>query len=182
MERTPNKSQCRESAPEEKTLPPLLPGFELATFRSRARRSNQQAISRLLSPKKIKCGGAQSVDVDFEVFRVLSGFQDGNSHCVLQILRSNYRGMYFVKYFVNRFAWLHLNSHLIYPLTSRVVGAPQMMSQPVSSIFSLFFTALWDLANSRPVHFPDVISPPLLLSALSSSSFHCALQDGFGQT
>ena len=30
--------------PEKKILPPLLSGFELATFRSRARRSNQQAI------------------------------------------------------------------------------------------------------------------------------------------
>ena len=30
---------------------------------------------------------------------------------------------------------------------------PQMISQPVSS-FSLFSSALWDLANSRPVHFP----------------------------
>ena len=28
------------------------------------------------------------------------------------------------------------NSHLIYPLTMRVVGAPQMISQPVSSIFA----------------------------------------------
>ena len=37
--------------------------------------------------------------------------------------------------------------------------------------FSLFSTALWDLAN-----------PPLPLSAFSSSPFHCALQDGFGQT
>ena len=42
--------------------------------------------------------------------------------------------------------------YLIYPLTARVVGAPQMISQPVSSIFSLFPTALWDLANSRPVY------------------------------
>ena len=41
---------------------------------------------------------------------------------------------------------------LISPLTARVVGAPQMISQAVSSIFSLFSTALWDFANSRPVH------------------------------
>ena len=27
-----------------------------------------------------------------------------------------------------------------------------MISQPVSSFFSLFSIALWDLANSRPVH------------------------------
>ena len=31
-----------------------------------------------------------------------------------------------------------------------------------------------------PVH--DIVFPPLPLSALSSSPFHCALQDGFGQT
>ena len=74
-------------------------------------------------------------------------------------------------------------SHLIYPLTARVVGAPKMISLPVSSFFPLFSTALWDLANYRPVQcpFPDVVFPPLPLSAFSSP-FHCALQDGFGQT
>ena len=30
---------------------------------------------------------------------------------------------------------LHSSHHLIYPLTARIVGAPQMSSQPVSSIF-----------------------------------------------
>ena len=40
---------------------------------------------------------------------------------------------------------------IIYPLTARVVGAPQMTSQPVSSI-SLFSTALWDLVKPRPFH------------------------------
>ena len=42
----------------------------------------------------------------------------------------------------------------IYLLAVRVVWAPRMTSQPVCSIFpwSLFSTALWDLANSRPVH------------------------------
>ena len=39
--------------------------------------------------------------------------------------------------------------------------------------FSLFSTALWDLPNSTQ----DVFFPPLPLSALSSSPFHCALQD-----
>ena len=48
--------------------------------------------------------------------------------------------------------------------------------------FPPFSTDLWDLANSRPVHSSDVIFPPLPLSALSSSPFQCALQDGFGQT
>ena len=47
--------------------------------------------------------------------------------------------------------------------------------------FSLFFTALWDLTNSGPVH-SLMLSFYLFLSALSSSSFHCALQDGFGHT
>ena len=41
-------------------------------------------------------------------------------------------------------------------------------------------SVLWDLAISRPVHSPML--SPLPLSALSSSPFHCALQDGFGQT
>ena len=40
--------------------------------------------------------------------------------------------------------------------------------------FSLFSTALWDLANSRPAN-SMMLFPSLLLSALSSSPFHCAL-------
>ena len=46
--------------------------------------------------------------------------------------------------------------------------------------FSLFSTALWDLANSRPVH--SLMFPPPPLSALSSSPFHYASQVGLGQT
>ena len=38
------------------------------------------------------------------------------------------------------------------------------------------------LAEVQACPFPDVVFPPLPLSALSSSPFHCALQDGFGQT
>ena len=38
-----------------------------------------------------------------------------------------------------------------YPLTVRVVGAQQMTSQPVSSIF-LLSTALWNFENARPVY------------------------------
>ena len=41
--------------------------------------------------------------------------------------------------------------HLSHKRGSR--WAPQMTSQPVSFIFSVFSTALWDLANSRPVPF-----------------------------
>ena len=44
VERTPNKSQHTKLTLEDKILLLLLLGFELATFQSRARRSNQQAI------------------------------------------------------------------------------------------------------------------------------------------
>ena len=44
LERTPRKSQHTKLTLEKKILPPLLPGFELATFRPRARRCYQQAI------------------------------------------------------------------------------------------------------------------------------------------
>ena len=39
-----NKSQHKKFTPEKKILPPLLQGFEPATFRSRVRRSNHWAI------------------------------------------------------------------------------------------------------------------------------------------
>ena len=38
------------------------------------------------------------------------------------------------------------------------------------------------LGQIQACPFPDVVFPPLPLSALSSSPFHCALQDGFGQS
>ena len=38
------KNQHTKLTLAKKFLPPLLPGFEVATFRSRVRRSNQQAI------------------------------------------------------------------------------------------------------------------------------------------
>ena len=44
MERKLNKSQHTKLTLEKKILPPLLPGSELATFRPRVRRSNQQSI------------------------------------------------------------------------------------------------------------------------------------------
>ena len=40
---------------------------------------------------------------------------------------------------------------IIYPLTARVVGAPDDFATSLLH-FSLFSTALWDLANSRPIH------------------------------
>ena len=44
VERTPKKSQHTKLTLEKTIFPLLLPGFELATFRSRVQRSNQQAI------------------------------------------------------------------------------------------------------------------------------------------
>ena len=56
-----------------------------------------------------------------------------------------------------------------------------MISQPVSSCFSVLHCSL-GLGKHCACPFPDVVFPPLPLSASSSSPFHCALQDGFSQT
>ena len=48
-EQTQNKSQHTKLTLEKKNLLPLLPGFELAIFRSRVRHSNQQAIPAIWS-------------------------------------------------------------------------------------------------------------------------------------
>ena len=48
--------------------------------------------------------------------------------------------------------------------------------------FSLFSTALWDLANFRPGPWFCPPTSSSSLSALSSSPFHYALLGGFGQT
>ena len=65
-----------------------------------------------------------------------------------------------------------------YPLTVKITRAPQMTSQPVSSI--LHFPLGHGKLQTCP--FPDVVLPPLLPSTWSFSPFHCALHDGFGQT
>ena len=51
----------------------------------------------------------------------------------------------------------YLSSHITYPLTARVVGAPQTTSQSVSSIFSLFFIALCDFGNIQACLVPYVV-------------------------
>ena len=85
--------------------------------------------------------------------------------------------------------WLfHL--HLQLSLTAGVAGAPQMTSQPVSSIFScspLRSGTWWTPGLSIPwCCLPTsssvcLVFLPLPLSALSSCPFHSALQGCFGQ-
>ena len=72
-------------------------------------------------------------------------------------------------------------SSLIYPLTPRGVGAPWMNLKPIAFIFSCspLPSGTW---RTPACPFLDVVFQLLPLSALSSSSFHCALQNGFGQT
>ena len=69
---------------------------------------------------------------------------------------------------------------IVNPLTARVAGAPQMILQPVFSIFPCSMPA--GTCQTPGLSIPNVVFPPLPLSALSYSPFHCALQDGFGQT
>ena len=76
---------------------------------------------------------------------------------------------------------------IIKHLTARIIWAQQLISQPVSSFFFLlFFLSVLHcplgLAKLQAGPLPDVVFPPFLLSSLSSSPFHCALQDGFAQT
>ena len=65
---------------------------------------------------------------------------------------------------------------IIYPLTARIAGTLQMISQPVffffSVHFSLFPTALWDLPNSSPVH-------SLMLSSGGIRELWCRLEYSF---
>ena len=70
---------------------------------------------------------------------------------------------------------------IIYPLTTRVAGAQQMISQSVFSIFPVLHCSLGP-AELQVCPFPDVVFPTLPLCTLSSSPFNCTLHDGFGQT
>ena len=52
--------------------------------------------------------------------------------------------------------------HFAYPLTVKVVGAPQITSKPVSSIFSILHCRLW-LGEPQACQPPEVVFPPLFL-------------------
>ena len=65
-------------------------------------------------------------------------------------------------------------------LTARVVGAPQIILQPVFSIFSC--SPLPSGTCRTPGLSFSWCCLPTSSSALSSSPYYCALQDGFGQT
>ena len=65
---------------------------------------------------------------------------------------------------------------IIKPLTVRVVGAPRWFCNQFSPFFPVLHCPL-GLAELQACPFPDVVFPPLPLSALSSSPFHPALHD-----
>ena len=75
-----------------------------------------------------------------------------------------------------------LRIYLFLHLNLEFVGAPQMTSKPVSSNYLRSQVPSETRENSKSVHFLILSSHFLLLSALSSFHFYCALQDGFGQT
>ena len=51
-----------------------------------------------------------------------------------------------------------------------------------SSLHISLFSSLLGFGELQDCPFPGVVFPPLPLSVLSSFSFHCGLEDGFGQT
>ena len=69
-----------------------------------------------------------------------------------------------------------------HPLTAKGRwGTTDDLTTSFLHFFSVF-RCLLGLGELQAYPFPDVVFPPLFLTALSSSPFHCALQDGFGQT
>ena len=67
------------------------------------------------------------------------------------------------------------------PLTMRIIGAPQITSQPVLSIFlcSQLPSGTW---RTPGLSIPKYCFPTSFSVSLSFSPFHCALQDDFGHT
>ena len=71
-----------------------------------------------------------------------------------------------------------LSSHLIDPLTTRGVRHHRWFRNQFPPFFPVLHCPL-GVGKLQACPFPEVVFPPLPLSALSSSPFHCALQDGF---
>ena len=70
---------------------------------------------------------------------------------------------------------------ITYPLTAGVdVGTTDNFR--TGFLIFLFLHCLLGLVELQACPVPHVVVPPLFLSALSSSPFHRALKDGFGQT
>ena len=74
-----------------------------------------------------------------------------------------------------------ISSHLNYPLTARVVWAPQMICNQFLPFFPVLHCPL-GLSKLQACPLSDVVFPLLLPSALSSFPFHCALQEDSGHT
>ena len=70
---------------------------------------------------------------------------------------------------------------IIYPLTTRSLGHHRWFCNHFPPFFPVLHCPL-GLGELQACPFPDVVFPPLPLSALSSSLFHCALQEGLCQT
>ena len=83
-----NKSQHRKLTLEKKIIPPLLPGFEPATFRSRVRRSNHWAIPALGGYKHHKNREQTLTHLKREDKTVLWK-KEGNSHLTLKMGHGN---------------------------------------------------------------------------------------------
>ena len=75
----------------------------------------------------------------------------------------------------------HHHYHLLFFNREGRWGTTDDFATIFSPFFSVFHCPLGS-AELQACPFPDVVFPPLPLSALSSSPFHSALQDGFGQT
>ena len=71
---------------------------------------------------------------------------------------------------------------IIYPLTARAVRAPQMILQPVSSVFPCFPLPSGTLRRPPGLPIPWCCLPTTSSVCPVFFPLHCALQDGFGQT
>ena len=89
VEQTHNKSQHTKLTLEKKILSLLLPGFKLATFRSRVWCSNQQAIPAIFMPGVSSCLVSKAVELSSAVLLCTStilGSGLGHEHLKIKVL------------------------------------------------------------------------------------------------